>query len=536
MPRWETLKQERQTHHVTEYSLDKLSAFVATRMGLQFHRAKWDDLKRGLCFAACEFGFEDLEACVQWLVCSHQSTQRIEILASYLTVGETYFLRDKSGFDVLEQSILPDLIHSRRGKDHRLKIWSAGCCTGEEAYSIAIVLDRVIPDLKEWNVDIIATDINPHFLHKACEGVYGEWSFRQTPGWIRESYFRKTKNNKYEILPHIKKMVDFEYLNLAEDVYPSYLNDIYAVDVIFCRNVLMYFVPEQTRKVLSGFYRSLVDGGKLIVSPSDLLHVKISEFTPVDHKYINIYKKDPVDIFPRLELGSSDSISPYEPPKFFESTGSPTVVIQPDTDPIREKVPPQDVTANSLQKTERKGETSCEQAPEDETLYTETLELYRQGHYEETSDKLLELLSSRSGTAKEAHSNTEEMVLLARAYANQGKLDEALEWCDKAIAANKLKPFSHYLRATILQEQKQVEKAVSSLRQAIFLEPEFILSHFSLGNLARLQGKTAESRKHFSNTIHLLDKYPENEILSDSEGLTIGRLKEIITFITETRD
>lgn len=278
MMRWQTSEKQKEPRPVSEFWLRKLSAFVTERMGLRFPRERWGDLERGLRSAAGEFGFEDLEACAQWMVSSRLSKEQTETLASYLTVGETYFLRDKAGFDALERRILPELIQSRRGRDRRLKIWSAGCCTGEEAYSIAILLDRAIPDLREWRIDIIAVDINTSFLEKASRGVYSEWSFRQTPDWVRGGYFRKRESGKFEILPHIKALVDFEYLNLAEDVYPSFLNNLYAVDVIICCNVLMYFGPRQAEKVLSGFFRSLVDGGWLIVGANDLLHVKVSEF------------------------------------------------------------------------------------------------------------------------------------------------------------------------------------------------------------------------------------------------------------------
>ncbi|MFH1743141.1 MAG: CheR family methyltransferase, partial [bacterium] len=228
MPHWETIEKLGQTRCVPDTLLGELSAFVAERMGLRFPRSNWGDLDRGLTSAAREFGFGDLETFAQWVVSSQPSKEHTEILASHLTVGETYFFRDKTAFEILEQRMLPDLIRARYAEGRRLKIWSAGCCTGEEAYSIAMVIDRAVPDASEWRIDIVATDINRHFLRKAEAGVYTEWSFRQTPPWLREKYFRKTDTNKFEILPRIKSMVEFEYLNLAEDVYPSFLINLYA--------------------------------------------------------------------------------------------------------------------------------------------------------------------------------------------------------------------------------------------------------------------------------------------------------------------
>ena len=181
---------------------------------------------------------------MDWLLSSEPpSRNQIEILASYLTIGETYFFREKQTFEILEERILADLIKTRRQNERRLRIWSAGCCTGEEPYSIAMLLSKMLPDLKDWNISILATDINPRFLHKASEGVYSKWSFRDCPQGVKERYFRKAKEDRLEILPDIKKMVTFSYLNLVEDSYPSLSNCTNAMDVIFCRNVLMYFAP-----------------------------------------------------------------------------------------------------------------------------------------------------------------------------------------------------------------------------------------------------------------------------------------------------
>ncbi|MCI0527981.1 MAG: hypothetical protein L0Y56_11145 [Nitrospira sp.] len=220
-------------NRVSEDLLSQLSEFVAAQIGLYFPRKRWHDLERGIRSAAREFSFKDIESCIQWLVSSSLTKGQIEILASHLTVGEIYFFREEKSFAVLEKQVLPAWIRSRQGTERRLRIWSAGCCTGEEPYSIAILLNKVISDWKDWNITILATDINPRFLQKALDGVYSEWSFRGTPAWVKERYFKRTRDGRFEILPPIKKMVTFSQLNLAEDVYPSLLNGTNALDMIF---------------------------------------------------------------------------------------------------------------------------------------------------------------------------------------------------------------------------------------------------------------------------------------------------------------
>ncbi len=152
-------------------------------------------------------------------------------------------------FEALEDRILPELIRSRSVGNRRLRIWSAGCATGEEPYSIAIALRRALPVPEDWRITILATDINPHILRKASAGVYGEWSFRNAPPWLKGTWFRPKKDGKLEILPEIRKMVSFAYLNLAEDIFPSPVNNTNAMDLIFCRNVLMYFAAERAQEI-----------------------------------------------------------------------------------------------------------------------------------------------------------------------------------------------------------------------------------------------------------------------------------------------
>ncbi|MFH1744346.1 MAG: CheR family methyltransferase, partial [bacterium] len=360
---------------------------------------------------------------------------------------------------------------------------------------------------------------------KADAGVYSEWSFRQTPAWIKERYFRKTDTNKFEILPRIKSMVDFEYLNLAEDIYPSFLINLYAVDVVFCRNVLMYFEPEQAQKVLSRFHRSLVDDGWLVVGASDLLHVRTSEFKPVSLQSLNVWKKDLMGVLPIQKSIGDDTASHLEHPKRFEPPQQPEIHF---TLQNRDVVSPLPATG-SLSDGRDEKEARLEQPPQDDGIYQKAMGLYQDGHYEGAGEMLLKHLSSGPEAVNGSRRNAKEIALLARVFANQGHLAEALAWCDKAVAVDNLIPASYYLRASILQEQGNSEQAAGSLRQALFLDPDFVLAHFMQGHLAHLQGKAAESRKHLSNALRLLDRLPKNEILPESEGITADRLRLIIT-------
>lgn len=450
-------------------ALAALSEFLAVRIGLNFPQARWDDLERGIAAVAPEFGFSDVQSCAHWLLSTALTQPMIETLASHLTVGETYFFREPRSLEVLEDPILSDLLQARHRTQRRLRIWSAGCCTGEEPYSIAMLLDRLIPDQRTWNITILATDINPQFLRKAAHGVYGEWSFRAMPVTLRERYFKKRRDGRFEILPHLKSKVTFSYLNLADAAYPALANNSNAMDVIFCRNVLMYFTPERAQAVAGNFYRALVDGGWLIVSPVETSSVLFAPFTAVAFPGVTLYQKT-VEAEPGVGLVKEIASVLVVPPAAW-------------TPPI---IPSRTVEA-------------AQTAP----------------------------------IAKPPASLTDHTALAdnARDSANQGKLDEALAWCAKAIAADKLNPAHYYLFAVIQQEQGQVNAAAQALHHALYLDPDFVLAHFALGNLRLAQGKQREAARHFGNADTLLQQYPRDKALPEWDGMTAGRLVEIIASI-----
>lgn len=164
-----------------DYLLSGLSTLVAERLALHFPPSRWSDLERMACSASMELGSTDPKSFLERLLSTAVTSGQLEILASHLTVGETYFWRQPQVFDALEERILPELIRLRGSGEKRLRIWSAGCSTGEEPYSIAIALRRAMPAIDDWNITILATDVNPRMLRTAAAGRYAEWSFRNAP-------------------------------------------------------------------------------------------------------------------------------------------------------------------------------------------------------------------------------------------------------------------------------------------------------------------------------------------------------------------
>ena len=440
--------------------LEKLSRFVEARAGLHFPPERWHDLERGLRATARELGFPDAVHCAHALLLPHAKKDHVALLLARLTVGETYFFREMKAFEALERKVLPELIHARRKTGRRLRIWSAGCCTGEEAYSIAIVLSRVLPDLAEWDITILGTDINAQFLQKAAAGIYSQWSFRGVPEEMKTLYFHPTRDGHFEILPRIRKMVTFECVNLVEDAYPSLLSNTNAMDVIFCRNVLMYFSREQAANVAASLHRSLLSDGWLFCAGSEGVRDVFGHFTPANLPGIVAYRK---------------------------SAATPRETAPVPAAPwVPREMPAPSITFHSI--------------------------------------------AAHPPVATVPPVASAE---LARQFADEGRLAEALAACDRAIAAEKVAPAHHYLRGLILQEQGARAEAAAALRRALYLDHTFVLAHFALGNLMRHEGRHRDAGRCFKNARALLRSYASDAVLADCEGMTAGRLRAILDAIQE---
>jgi chemotaxis protein methyltransferase CheR len=495
------------TATISEKLLSAFSEYVAGHMGLAFPPERKNDLKRGLKRAAAELGFEDAESCAQWFMKSSLSKSQTETLASHLTVGETYFFRDRTIFDLLEGQILPELIRKRRDSDKNLRIWSAGCATGEEPYSIAILLGKMLPDIHDWNITILGTDINPTFLRKASLGAYSEWSFRNVSLWEKNSYFQKKGKSHYKVPPEIRKHVTFSYHNLVEDPYPSLLNNTNAMDIIFCRNVLMYFSRDHQQNVVKRLCSCLVEGGLLVVSSTEMSSVHCSPLLGVRFTGVALFQKkiqgEALPVFTQLKpfpIKESKMPVPFTP---FVSNR------------VKEFFPaesiPEPITSSGLE----------EAVNRSSDLYQRALAFYEKGRYDDAEEKLKPLLTDNANVAP-------ALALLSRISANKGRLEHARELCEKAIAADKMNPGHQYLHATILQELGLAQESVVSLTRALYLDQNFVLAHFSLGISALHQGHIRESKKHFKNACMALRHYAHDDILPESEGVTAGRMEEII--------
>ena len=489
---------------LSDRQLRIISTRISSEIGLFFPEDRWRDLKRGILGAAVELGCVDADHFVERLIASPADRKMIEVLARHLTTGETYFFREKQVFLILKEKILPGLIRSRSASGKIIRIWCAGCSSGEEPYSIAILLKQMLPDIHDWNITIRATDINIDALLRAREGIFGEWSFRDTDPELRNSFFTTGEKGRFVINPEIKKMVSFAYLNLVSDPYPELANNTNAMDIIFCRNVLMYFSPEQVESVTRRFHHALLDGGWFVTSVTETSLNLTREFSGINLPEAIVYRKvsrDPDEVPHTGPASRSVTVIPKIPRIISARAGtrsvSPAVTVP--------------VAARSV---------PAPKKPEPVSTITAALEHYKAGRYAEVASAC-EVLPDRE-------KNTGTMILLTRAYANQGQLDLAENWCRKAIASDRINPETHYLLASILQELGREEEAAESLQRVLYLDHTCILAHYDLGNISLRQGDKKKACLHFRTTEKILAKMPDNAVVPYSEGLNAAKLLRII--------
>lgn len=202
-----------------------------------------------------------------------------------LTIGETYFMRNSGQFQLLRTVILPDMI-ARRRATRTLTLASIGCSTGEEAYSLAITLYERLPDHAQWQINIIGVDINQTALDHARRAIYRPWSFRNVAADFREQYFITTAGGDYQLDHSIARMVSFQRGNILTGLA------LPAIDILFCRNLLMYFSDEQTASAEAQLYRLLKDDGWLLMGQAERLHHASADRYDTDiYPTLPIYRK-----------------------------------------------------------------------------------------------------------------------------------------------------------------------------------------------------------------------------------------------------
>ncbi len=215
-----------------------------------------------------DLGLHDCGQYARFLMDGNAGSAEMELLIGQLTIGETYFFRDEEQFAALRDIVFPDIL-ARNRSTKELRIWSAGCSTGAEPYSLAILLaDEMARQIAGWKVLIYASDLNRSFLAQAATGKYREWALRATPEDVRRRCFSK-QGLVWTLHPRYQEWVTFHHTNLSAEHYSTPWPAGAPLDLILCRNVIIYFAPAGTRRLIGQIYEFLADGGWLLVGGAE---------------------------------------------------------------------------------------------------------------------------------------------------------------------------------------------------------------------------------------------------------------------------
>ncbi len=467
------------TPALAETERQRFADLVRSCSGLEFTGPRQADLERAIGRALAEWHLPSVVALYEQLTTVPAA---LEAFIAGLTVPETYFFRNQPQFEALEQHILPALI-ARRRDQRRLRIWSAGCASGEEPYSLAVLLRRLLPDLSSWDVTILATDLNRSLLEKAQRGLYTAWSFRETPPEVQAQYFT-ARNGLFELAPQVRSQVTFAYLNLADDCYPSPATNTTEMDLILFRNVLIYFGEEMARRVIDRLYEALVPGGWLLVG-----HAEPS-----------------ISLFSRFITHSFPNAIVYQKPEQEEPVPAlPEVMAQPEMSRVSHRRPEARVSMRSVLTNATNRGASARPASSRPPRSSQA-----------TAPSPLPSAPARDDLAARYQA--------ARRLADQSQLELARQAVEALLTQAPLFAPAYYLQGLILQELGDIEAALAALRRCVYVDSGFVMGHFALANLYARSGQAERGRRHREQVVRLLAGVPANAPVPEGEGMTVGEL------------
>ena len=388
-------------------------------------------------------------------------------LLNLVTVTETCFFRDASQFRLLREHIIPTLMSERtaRGdKSRTIRIWSAGCSSGEEAYSIALTLEDmgIFKTRPDWKIEILGTDLNTTVLEKARAGVYAARAVRNVEGRLRDLYFTG-EGKTFTLTDAITRRVTFEFGNLTQTPMPS----TGPQDIVFCKNVTIYFRTDVTRKLVGGLHDTLAPDGYLLLGHAESLWQMSEGFTLVEHGGAFCYRK------------SSHVRQKQTAPKPVASRS------------LGRKASKRAVVSGFSRATavRLKADTS-----DPTSRYDLCLVAFRAGDWDAAEMALSALVAS-------CPTFVPGLLLLGGLYVHRGRFDEAILQAEAVLKLSDLEPRAHLLLGMIAARQNRSEEALQSLRRALYLDDSLALAHFWLGNLYRDRGDLTRACHEYQNVV-----------------------------------
>lgn len=419
----------------------------------------------------------------------------LQALAELVLNHETVFFRNQPHIRALRDFLLPQL-HRRKPAGEPIRIWSAGCSTGEEPYSLAITAFESLGSTLPRPVQIWATDLSEAALEKARLGVYRGRTLTNVSSEVRNRYFEYQVGN-WRVNSKVRNLITFAQFNLLTP-FPHHIR---GVDIIFCQNVTIYFELATFRALVDRFYQILPNKGLLFLGFSETLWNIYDKFQLREVANAFIYMKDvaPLPEVPskptlRQDVPSGSSKKVEEPPSYRARLQQKSQVSRSD-----KAHQPKDTQVPDMEKTLHRGR-----------------ELLDAGQVDDVLDMLYKVPLNGPHAPK-------TMALIARAHANRGDLDVAVAEARRAIELNSLTTDAYILLGILYARQGQMQEASQQLERARYLDPETALISFHLAEVYRQSKRFDSAIREYRNTLRKLQSYTSDALL---DGVGVGLLRE----------
>lgn len=491
--------------------VERFRTAVTERLGLQFDDGKLDYLADVLRQCVAKSRADGIASYLVRLADGVKS-EEVRALAQELTVPETYFFRNPDHFRAVAEVVLPDRGRANAGRP--LRILSAGCASGEEAYSLAIVVHEHLIDPARGAAEIVAVDINPAVIAKARRAHYSAWSFRETSAELRARYFERNGLD-FVLDPRVRSMVAFEERNLIEDDAAFWRPETF--DVVFCRNVIMYFSPEVMRNVIARVARALVPGGFLFLGHAETLR-GISQDFHLRHTHETFY-------YQRRETPEIRSLpTPRNVPVPAGWLGEPAAELPELGDSWVDAIQRAGERIATLARSTGRRPAAASAPPSPAAAARWDLgvpvELLRR-------ERFADAMTTLGALPPESKEDPDVQLLRAVLLTNAGDLGAARDVCEQLLERDGLNAGAHYLMALCLEHAGDLEAAVEHDRVAVYLDAAFAMPHLHLGLAARRAGHVEVARRALGQALTLLTREDSSRVLLFGGGFSREALVEL---------
>lgn len=452
---------------LTSEQFDTLRRLLSNVAGLVFDDTRRESMAYSIAERLRETGVRDVPTYLSRL---EDPTER-QRLVDEVTIQETHFFRNPPQVRALRQHVLPELLKHAEQNGRRLRIWSAGCSTGEEPFSIAMLLRELLPSTDGWDVKVLATDVSQRALAAARTARYGARAVMNATPEELARFFVAGPDHTYEVRPEVRELVEFRHHNLVTEPVPFPSNE--RIDLVLCRNVTIYFSRETTRELMKRLHTCLRDGGYLFLGHSETLW-QVS------------------DDFRLVSLGSGEAAA-------FVYRRLDVVT------PERRAVLPDRRTGEDPKPAERR------------------LRVRRT----EKSAKPAKPAVKPTAKPKPAPPSADDLVAQARAALAKGRYGDAAALAEQAVEVEPLRGEAFYLAGLALVDLGDDDRALVELRKAVYLEPEMGFAHFLLAGVLDRLGDRAASAREYAAAADTLGLAPGDATAEELGGRSVRELAQL---------